>query len=427
MVSVSSLNGVPGADLFARCPDRGFGDTRRLFLYAGEFCLALDFLTIYRQLVIVDAQSGGGSMATGRRRKRSARFIEIALEAGVSASTVDRVLNERGSASDKVRRKVIAAAQRLGVPRILPSAAHELIHIDILLPDNRTPFFLRLRGALAGACSILDKRIVIHRRIFRETNERSLVQAIIKPTYRRRGLIIAAADTQDVRKALEGASDQGEAVVTVVSNVADVPGIAYFGIDNYRAGRTAGFIMGRFARRPGRVMFLSGRNDYAAHQQRTAGCRDALDISFSNLHCDSSSFETLDDDYRCFVAVAEAMRSSDLAGIYNSGAGSAGIKRALEQSDPEHGVTWITHELSDDHRQYLLSGALAMVIDQDPDMQATMALRYLVERLDSNGAKTSPMSKSEFHLYFPENVKEGRYLLADDLSLDQRPAAQSSA
>jgi LacI family transcriptional regulator len=223
----------------------------------------------------------------------------------------------------------------------------------------------------------------------------------------------------------EDAFDRGEAVVTVVSNVADVPGIAYFGIDNYRAGRTAGFIMGHFARRRGRVMFLSGRNDYAAHQQRTAGCRDALNTSFPNLRCDSSSFETLDDDYRCFVAVAEAMRSTHLAGIYNSGAGSAGITKALEQFDQEHSVTWITHELSDDHRQYLLSGALAMVIDQDPDMQATMALRYLVERLDSNGAKSSRVSRCEFHLYFPENVKEGQYLLADDLSPNHRPAARA--
>ena len=195
------------------------------------------------------------------------------------------------------------------------------------------------------------------------------------PPYRRRGLIIAAPDTQGVRKALKDVFDRGEAVVTVVSSVADILGVAYFGVDNYRAGRTAGLVMGRFARRPGRVILLSGRNDWAAHQQRAAGCRDALTNSFANLHCDVSSFETCDDDYRCFVAVAEAMRSGELAGIYNSGAGSAGIKEALEQFDPEHRVTWITHELSDDHRQYLLSGVLAMVIDQDPDMQALMALR----------------------------------------------------
>ena len=101
---------------------------------------------------------------------------------------------------------MIAAAQKLGVPRILPSAAHELIHFDVLLPDNRTPFFLRLRGALTSACSILDKRIVVHRRTVREADETSLVKAITKPPYRRRGLIIAAPDTQAVRQALRRGS-----------------------------------------------------------------------------------------------------------------------------------------------------------------------------------------------------------------------------
>ena len=108
------------------------------------------------------------------------------------------------------------------------------------------------------------------------------------------------------------------------------------------------------------------------------------------------------------------MRSGELAGLYNSGAGSAGIKSAPDRFDPERRVTWITHELSDDHRQYLQSGALAMVIDQAPDMQAFLALRYLVERTNPDPAKTFPPSKCEFHVYFTENVKEGQYLSSGD-------------
>jgi transcriptional regulator with XRE-family HTH domain len=49
--------------------------------------------------------------AAPRRRKRTARFIEIAELAGVSASTVDRVLNERGSVSAAARERVVAAAR----------------------------------------------------------------------------------------------------------------------------------------------------------------------------------------------------------------------------------------------------------------------------------------------------------------------------
>jgi LacI family transcriptional regulator len=365
-------------------------------------------------------------MATCKRRKRSARFVEIAAAAGVSPSTVDRVLNERGSASEKARQKVIAAAQKLGVPRILPSAAHELIHIDVLLPDNRTPFYLRLRGALASAGAILDKRIVIHRRIVREADEASLVRSIVNPEYRRRGLIIAAPDTARVRAALREVLDRGEAVVTVVSNVSDVPGIAYCGIDNYRAGRTAGLILGRFARGVGRVMFLSGYNDWAGHQERTAGCRDVLSASFPDLQCDGAPFEARDDEYRCYVAVAEALRSGGLVGIYNSGAGSAGIKEALRQFDPARSVIWVTHELSDDHRQYLQSGELSMVVDQDPDMQALSALRYVVERATSEAGPAPPITGSEFRVYFAENLKEGPYLATDEpLRNPERPARRA--
>lgn len=359
-------------------------------------------------------------MKAGKRRKRSPRFLEIAAEAGVSASTVDRVLNERGSVSEQARRKVVSAAQKLGVPRILPSTTHELIHIDVLLPDNRTPFFMRLRSALAGACSILDKRIVVHRRIVRDADPDSLIKSIVATNYRRRGLMIAAPDTARVRKALREVLDRGEAVVTVVSNVADVPGIAYFGIDNYRAGRTAGLVMSRFARHSGRVMFLSGWNDWSGHLERTAGCRDALLAAGPRLVCDDFQFETRDDENRCFVAVAEALSGAGLAGVYNSGAGSAGIMRALAKFDPGRSVTWIAHELSDDHRQYLQAGALAMVIDQDPDMQAIMALRYLVEKADPGATPSALRPGCEFHLYFSENLREGQYL---PLAPEPRPAS----
>ena len=226
-------------------------------------------------------------MVTLTRRKRSPRFIEIAVEAGVSPSTVDRVLNERGSASKKARQKVIAAAQKLGVPRILPSAAHELVHIDVLLPDNTTPFFLRLRAALASACSILDKRIIVHRRTVEGADETSLVKAILKSPYRRQGLIVAAPDTQSVRQALRDVLDQSESVVTVASNVADVQGIAYFGIDNYRAGRTAGTRYGSFRSSsrtrdvPKRAKRLGGA---PAENGRLSGSPDPF-VPESSLRC----------------------------------------------------------------------------------------------------------------------------------------------
>ena len=54
-------------------------------------------------------------MENPRRKKKTARFTEIAALAGVSVATVDRVLNERDTASAKAREKVVQAARQLGI------------------------------------------------------------------------------------------------------------------------------------------------------------------------------------------------------------------------------------------------------------------------------------------------------------------------
>jgi LacI family transcriptional regulator len=346
-----------------------------------------------------------------QRRKRTPRFIEIAKEAGVSPATVDRVLNERDSVSERTRERVITAAQRLGVPRILPTTAHALIHFDILLPTSTTPFFRRLNRALQSSIEMLDRRVVVHRTSIAEDKDDALARAILHPPYRRQGLIIAAPNTERVREALRTVIAGGEPVVAIVTNVSSVEGLAYVGIDHYRAGRTAGLILGRFARGPGRVLILSGRADYCGHMERVSGCRDALARSFADLHCDASYFETRDDEDRCYRAVADALRSGEpLAGIYNSGAGSAGIAAALRRFDRAGQVSWVTHEISDDHRQYLEQGILDFAIDQDPDWQAITAIQHLlhasrfVERTPSIGMH------GEFRLYFSENLRDLPYL-----------------
>lgn len=49
------------------------------------------------------------------KNDRRQGMADVAQQAGVSLSTVDRVLNERGSVSDSKRRKVLQAAQAQGV------------------------------------------------------------------------------------------------------------------------------------------------------------------------------------------------------------------------------------------------------------------------------------------------------------------------
>ncbi|NHV30528.1 LacI family DNA-binding transcriptional regulator [Burkholderia sp. D-99] len=345
-----------------------------------------------------------------RRRKRTARFVEIAQLAGVSTATVDRVLNERGSVSAHARERVVAAARTLGVPRQLPDVRHGLIHVDVLLPDTDTPFYRRLQQALQRAVQMLDRRVVVHRAILPAADCTRLAAQIERPAYRRAALIVTAGDTPRVRDALAGAIARGETVVTMVSDIGGIARAHYAGIDNERAGRTAGYCIGRLAKQPGRVLLLGGRMGYRVHMDRIAGCRAELARAFPELACDTKIAETLDQDDLAYSAVAKALRASgDVVGIYNSGGGSAGIEAALRRFGAAGNVVWVGHEMLDQHRAYIEAGTMDIAIDQDPDGQAISALQHLMHACGVV-EQPPPAEPVEFRVFCSANVRTSPYL-----------------
>jgi LacI family transcriptional regulator len=349
-------------------------------------------------------------MENPRRRKKSARFTEIAALAGVSVATVDRVLNERDSASVKAREKVVQAARQLGIPRVLPETRHGLIHIDIVLPDNPSPFFKRLNLAMKRDVAMLDKRLVVHHVTTPEEDETALIRAIGPRRYPRKALIVSAPDTPGVRQALQVARARGEHVSMVVTRVNDVPRADYVGINNYAAGRTAGYLLGRMCHQAGHVLILSSRIDYLGHIERSQGCREVLATQFPKLHCDVDATETHDDPDKCYWLVSQALKGqSGLIGLYNTGAGSPGIQVALQRHTGDK-VCWVTHEISDDHRQYLQQGILDVVIDQDPDTQAIRALQNVLAAVGMTPPVSQLEKPEEFRLYFAENISPQAYL-----------------
>ncbi|WP_175730428.1 LacI family DNA-binding transcriptional regulator [Burkholderia ambifaria] len=345
-----------------------------------------------------------------RWRKRTARFDEIAALAGVSTTTVDRVLNERGSVSAQARERVVAAARQLGVPRQLPDTRHGLLHVDVLLPDTDAPFFRRLQQALQRSLQMLDRRVVVHRTILPAADDERAAALIERPAYRRAALIVTARDTPRVRDALAGAIARGETVVTMVTDIGGGARVHYAGIDNYRAGRTAGYYIGRLAARPGRVLLLGGRMGYRAHADRMAGCVDQLKEAFAALGCDDAPVETLDQDDRCYRAVTNALHTyDDIVGIYNSGAGSAGIEAALRKAGAAGRVVWVGHEMIDLHRTYIEAGAMDIAIDQDPDGQAISALQHVLHACGIVD-QPPPGDPVEFRVFCSANVRTSAYL-----------------
>lgn len=340
------------------------------------------------------------------RRRKTTRLADVARDAGVSIATVDRVFNEREAVSASAREKVIAAARALGVRRLLPETHRPLVHLDLILPKNDSPFFLRLRSAFRHGIAMLDQGIVVHRHIEAEEHTVRLVRRITDAPYPRVGMILAVPDRTEIRAAVAKILASGQHVVAVVTDLPGLAGLDYLGIDNRRAGATAAHLLGRSVAGRGRIAVLGAHHDWRGHSDRTDGFRTTIARDFPHLVCEIIDADTHDDPYRCARALRAALAAGPLAGIYNTGAGSAGIAHVLQGTTRR--PCWIGHEISDDHIAYLRDRLMDFVIDQNPPGQAMGSLQTILYR-----CKLIPnvpgRPDSELCIYTRENLPRSGY------------------
>jgi LacI family transcriptional regulator len=111
-----------------------------------------------------------------------------------------------------------------------------------------------------------------------------------------------------------------------------VPRVAYVGIDNRIAGRTAAWTMGKMkGERLGTVAVFTGSRSYRGHEEREVRFRSVLVDNFPSL----SNWSVIQVAEDCSKSRAEALavlkNSNDVAGLNCIGAGQPGIAQALRE------------------------------------------------------------------------------------------------
>ncbi len=181
-----------------------------------------------------------------------------------------------------------------------------------------------------------------------------------------------------MRAAIEQASRRGIIVLTLVSDLQQSARRDFIGIDNVAAGRTAASLLGRFCA-VGRIGVVAGSLGLVDHQQRLEGFRQVLAEEFPRLEI-IGPVEGYDNDARTEAAVADLLKHhGPVAGLYNLGAGNAGLIAALDGTGRAGKVRVIAHELTDASRDALERGTIDVVLDQNPDLKWTLARRRWVD------------------------------------------------
>ena len=308
---------------------------------------------------------------------KRATVHDVARTAGVSLATVDRVLNARPGVRPETAEKVENAIKALDFRRDLSAsllARARDLRVIFLIPDGGNAFMESLSAAIARRIrATRNERLTLSIGQYHALDPRALVDRLDGLSGRQTDCaVIVAPDDPAVTKAIDAATRRGIAVITLVS---DLPGSArrhFIGIDNQAAGRSAASLLGRFCAR-GTIGIIAGSMALRDHRERFEGFAGVLGREFPQLRLLGPA-EGFDDDAATEAAVLKLLESEDLVGIYNAGAGNAGLVSALGKTHRAGNIRVVAHELTDTTRDALLAGTLDVVLDQNPDGEIRAAI-----------------------------------------------------
>lgn len=304
------------------------------------------------------------------RRRQLARIDDVARLSGVSTATVDRVLNQRPGVRAVTVQRVLKAAHELGylLDGPLPSEAMKPWHLAFLLPAGTNRYLNMLGRRIGGArdqlASFNMRARLLHIDSFKPE---LLAHELERVGHEVDGIAFMAIEHPAVRAAVDALAERGVSTVTLISDVANSRRVAYVGLDNRSAGRTAGYLIARFiGPEPAQVAMIAGSLSYRAHAERESGFLHCFEEMFPHIAVVALR-EGHDDEaknhHQTRMLLAQHPR---LAGIYNIGGGAEGIGRALKEAGREREVVFVGHGLSPDTRAMLMDGTMDAVITQSP-------------------------------------------------------------
>lgn len=337
---------------------------------------------------------------------------DLAREAGVSLSTVNRIVAGseavRGATIDLVQ----AAAERIGYHGLGVISARKLdslprYRLGFLLQQSSRDWYQQLAAEIRKAAAARrDLRLELSID-FADNLEPSHVAARLRALGKVcDATAIIAADHPIIGNGIRELRAEGKPVVAYVTDHSSPERAAFVGVDNWKLGRTAGWFMAQTTSGPGRVAVFIGHHRYQ--------CQDVSDASFRSYLREHAPLLVVEESRPTREEPAEAYRmvsdllatTPDLTGILTLGGGISGVLRALREVPAERrqSIRLICRDIGPETRKGLTEELITAALVHPLGSTSAALIQAMVDALQPDRSPTTVQRTVAFQIITPENV-----------------------
>jgi len=316
-------------------------------------------------------------------KSNKSTLTEVAKSAQTSAATVDRVLNNRGGVSEKLKNRVLDAAKALTLDRDLTRIDKPFLRFSVLINRSDKDIYARVQKAMLDHQDRhVSKQFACYFHYFSSQSPEDICQRIRSVKRGFDGVIIIASDHSVVADELKQLSRKIP-VVTLVSDIPNSGRIHYAGSGNRIAGKMAGGMMGRFQKKSeGAILIITRLHHYTVHSDRELGFREVLSRRYPE-YSPTLLVECNHGDKRDLPLIQKALAGrQDLVGVYNVSSWNISLIQLMQEDGLLDDVVTISHGVNRRSRDLLQNETIDLIVEYRPESYAVLAIDALLDFYD---------------------------------------------
>lgn len=339
-------------------------------------------------------------------------IADLAEAAGVSVSTVNRILSGAGSVRQGTIQRVRDAADEIGFYGLSAIEARKKqamphFRLGFLLQQSSREVYRHIAQKIEEAAErrrdeVIDTVI----EFVDDLAPDNIANRLTTLGQTCDAVAVIAADHPLIGQAIQDLKAQGIPVIGYVTDQSSPDRAGHVGTDNWKLGRTAAWFIAQTTHQPGRVAVFIGNHRYQSQDISDASFRSYMREHAGHLTIDATQ-PTQEEPDVAYRMVSDLMvNTDDLVGIFINGGGISGVLRALREAPEQkrRNVRLVSKDIGPETRKGLAEGLITAALCHPLDETSDQLIQTMIDAISQQGNSIILQRIIPFEIITPESL-----------------------